>query len=206
MPSRRFKSAIAAATLVLATPLPALAQMQGQEQHHAQDDAGSGTPPTPGTGTMRGAIPDGAMMPMMDGSGADVGMMDCPMMTEMMRMHPGMMSQMMRMHPEMMAMMHKRRGAGGAMMGRGTGSGMMMQQGAMGLDSGVVTPVQHLSIDDVRHYFGHRLQLMGNVRLKLGEVTQRDDDTITVVIVTVDDSLVERLEVDRHSGRTTRTQ
>ncbi len=63
-----------------------------------------------------------------------------------------------------------------------------------------VTPIQHLSIDDVSHFFRHRLQRRGNKRLKLGEVAQRDEDTITAQIVTLDGSLVEVFEVDRHSG------
>ncbi|MDA1100040.1 MAG: hypothetical protein O2967_13755 [Proteobacteria bacterium] len=63
-----------------------------------------------------------------------------------------------------------------------------------------VTPVQHLTVDDVSHFFGHRLERRGNKRLKLGEVTQKDEDTITAQIVTVDGSLVQIFEVDRHSG------
>jgi hypothetical protein len=154
-------------------------------------------------------------MPMMDGNAAEMGMMDCPMMAQMMRMHPGMMSQMMRMHPEMMAMMHGQKRPGGEMMGRdpdsemmmqGGRSGMMMRPGGMGLDAGIVTVIQHLSTDDVRHYFQHRLTQIGNDRLKLGEVAETNDDLITVDIVTVDNSLVDRLEVDRHSGAFQRAQ
>lgn len=209
----RFKAAVAATAFLLAMPLPALAQTQGAEQHHAQGDARPAAPAKPGPGTTQGMpqdrMSDGTMMPMMDGSGAD--MMDCPMMSEMMRMHPGMMSMMMRMHPEMMAMKHERMGTGGemmrqgpapgTMMGQDPASGRMMRRGAMDWDAGVVTPIQHLSTDDVRHYFEHRLEVVGNDRLMLGEVTQADEDTITVDIVTVDNSLVDRLEVDPHSGR-----
>jgi hypothetical protein len=43
--------------------------------------------------------------------------------------------------------------------------------------------------------------MQGNERLKVGDVTRTDDDTIVAEIVTVDDSLVQRLEIDRHSGR-----
>ena len=32
-------------------------------------------------------MPDGMTMPMMDGSGANMETMDCPMMSEMMRMY-----------------------------------------------------------------------------------------------------------------------
>jgi hypothetical protein len=67
-----------------------------------------------------------------------------------------------------------------------------------------VTPIQHLTVDDVSHFFRHRLERRGNKRLKLGEVVQRDEDTITAQIVTVDGSLVEVFEVDRHSGKAKR--
>ena len=79
-------------------------------------------------------------------------------------------------------------------------------QGGMSLSSGVVTPIQHLSIDDVRDFFEHRLRQIGNDRLKLGNVTETDADGITVEIVTVEDSLVDRLAVDRHSGVIQRVQ
>lgn len=67
-----------------------------------------------------------------------------------------------------------------------------------------VRPVSHLTIEDVRHHFQHRLARRGNKRLKLGAVKMINDDTITADIVTVDESLVRRLSVDRHSGRISR--
>ena len=63
-----------------------------------------------------------------------------------------------------------------------------------------VVPSRHLSIDDVRHFLEHRLARRGNKRLKLGEVKEQDGDSIVADIVTVDDSLVQRLKVDRHTG------
>ena len=66
-----------------------------------------------------------------------------------------------------------------------------------------VTPSHDLTAEDVRHFLEHRLEMHGNDRLKVGEVEEVDDDTITAEVVTVDDSLVERFEVDRHSGRMT---
>ena len=44
------------------------------------------------------------------------------------------------------------------------------------------------------------LAWQGNQRLKLGEVKEKDADTITADIVTKDNSLVERFIVDRHTG------
>lgn len=66
---------------------------------------------------------------------------------------------------------------------------------------------QHLSVDDVRHLFEHRLARNGNERLKVGEIREVNSDTIVADIVTDDDSLVERFTsrvarftVDRHTG------
>jgi hypothetical protein len=39
-----------------------------------------------------------------------------------------------------------------------------------------------------------------NPRLKVGEVKEKDADTITADIVTKDNSVVERFVVDRHTG------
>ncbi|MEO3429579.1 hypothetical protein AAFN88_12010 [Pelagibius sp. CAU 1746] len=222
-------AAVAATALFLSLPHPALAQTQGQQQHHAQGQGNPAAPSAdvPGAATpgpmepgmmqtrsqetmphgtmgqmMGGMMPDGARMPMMGagaGMGMDMGSAGCPMMAQMMRMHPGMMS-----------MMHGGMGSGSGMMGRGSHGAMMGQRGGQALtmmggddtklDSGIVTPARHLSPDDVRDYFTHRLQRIGNDRLKLGDITQTDPDSITIEILTQDGSLVDRLNVDRHSG------
>ncbi len=57
-----------------------------------------------------------------------------------------------------------------------------------------------LSMEDVKNIVKGRLAWDGNKRLKLGEVKKKDADTYIADIVTVDDSLVERLEVDRKTG------
>ncbi len=62
-----------------------------------------------------------------------------------------------------------------------------------------VTPMMSLSIDDVRGYLAVQLDRLNNKRLKVGDV-RSDDGTITADIVTVDNSLVQRLKVDRHTG------
>ncbi len=62
-----------------------------------------------------------------------------------------------------------------------------------------VVPTMNLSVDDVRNYLSLRLDRLNNKRLKLGEV-KADDRTITADVVTVDNSLVQRLKVDRHTG------
>ncbi len=89
------------------------------------------------------------------------------------------------------------------MMGPGTGGQGMMGPGfgkGPGLGSQVV-PSKDLTADDVRHFLDHRLEMHGNKRLKVVEVKEADDDKIVADITTVDGSLVQRLEVDRHTGK-----
>ncbi len=92
---------------------------------------------------------------------------------------------------------------GPGMMGPGTGGQGMMGPGfgkGPGLDNQVV-PSQDLTADDVRQFLEHRLEMHANKRLKVGEVKRADDDKIVADITTVDGSLVQRLEVDRHTGQ-----
>jgi hypothetical protein len=107
-------------------------------------------------------------------------------------MGPGMMGQ--GMGQGMMG-----QGMGPGMMGQSFGPGMMMGPGAGGYGARV-TPRTDLSTDDVRHFFEDRLAWHGNDRLRVGEVKEADDDAITADIETVDGSLVQRFQVDRHSG------
>lgn len=109
------------------------------------------------------------------GGGAGNSMM-CPMMQSNM-MKGGMMEHGM---------------MGSGMMGRGMGA----------LFGSRVTPVMNLSVDDVRGYLASQLERLNNKRLKLGDI-KSGDGTITADIVTVDNSLVQRLQVDRHSGAIT---
>jgi len=78
------------------------------------------------------------------------------------------------------------------------GPGMM--QGGMGAMFGSrVTPMMNLSGEVVRGYLGAQLARLDNKRLKVGDI-KADNGTITADIVTVDNSLVQRLKVDRHTG------
>jgi hypothetical protein len=116
------------------------------------------------------------------------GMADQGMMVPQGMMPPGMGTQGM-MGPGIMGP-----GTGGqGMMGPGFGKGP-------GLGSQVV-PSKDLTADDVRHFLDHRLEMHGNKRLKVGEVKEADDDKIVADITTVDGSLVQRLEVNRHTGK-----
>jgi hypothetical protein len=101
-------------------------------------------------------------------------------------------------------MMH---GHGPGMMGGGYGPGGMM--GGPGWGEGHGPGWMHgygpgyardlnLSADDVKNYLE---QTMQNPRLKVGEVTQTDDNTITATIVTRDkEAVVEKFAVNRHNG------
>ena len=63
-----------------------------------------------------------------------------------------------------------------------------------------VVPIKHLSTDDVRHFLEHRLDGQGYKRLKVGTVEAKDNGTVVAEIVTAEGSLVQRLEVDQHTG------
>jgi len=111
-------------------------------------------------------------------------------------MHGGMGSRMMEEHMR------------GGMMGRGMMMGSMMgpgmMQGERGADMSAlfgsrVRPLMNLSVEDVRGYLASQLERLNNKRLKVGDL-KSDDRTITADIVTVDNSLVQRLKVDRHTG------
>jgi hypothetical protein len=89
-------------------------------------------------------------------------------------------------------------GMGPGMMQGGMGPGMM--QGGIGaLFGSRVTPTMNLSAEDVRGYLAVQLDRLNNKRLKVGDI-KSEDGTITADIVTIDNSLVQRLKVDRHTG------
>ena len=89
-------------------------------------------------------------------------------------------------------------GMGPGMMQRGMGPGMT-QGGMSAVFGSRVTPMMNLSTEDVRGYLTAQLDALSNKRLKVGDI-KADDGAITADIVTVDNSLVQRLKVDRHTG------
>lgn len=108
---------------------------------------------------------------------------------------------------------HHSRGTGKepGMMGRRHGHGMMMGHGSgphglLGYGKAPCAGEKNFSADDVKNILEGRLAWYGNKRLKVGEVKKKDDDTYIADIVTADDSLVERLEVDRKTGATRRAE
>ncbi|MGR9577944.1 hypothetical protein [Pandoraea sputorum] len=59
----------------------------------------------------------------------------------------------------------------------------------------------NLSVDQVRSNMESWLRRAGNPRLKVGKVAERDADTVSVEVVTVEKNvLVQRYDVNRHSG------
>ncbi len=90
--------------------------------------------------------------------------------------------------------------------GGGYGPGMM---GGYGRGSGPRGTAQgdqnanqnlNLTIDDVKTRVERWLSWRGNPRLKVGEVKEKDADTITADVVTKDNSLVQRFIINRHTG------
>ena len=125
------------------------------------------------------------------------------------------------MRGQMQDQMQGRMGPGagmmGPMMGNMQGRGMMgrmmqmmqmsrMMMGPMGpsMMTGAGRPSgDKLSADEARRIADGILAWQGNERLKIGKVTEQDDDTVVIEILTVDDSLVQRVEMNRTTGMIT---
>lgn len=97
-------------------------------------------------------------------------------------------------------------GPGYGRMRGGYGPGMMQGYGPGYNRRGDVQNDQQLNLttDDVKVRIERWLAWRGNSRLQVGEVKEKDADTITADVVTKDNSLVERFIVDRHTGFTRR--
>jgi hypothetical protein len=122
---------------------------------------------------------------MMGGTGT--GTMHEGMMQGGMGMHGGMMGRGM-MEGEMNCPM-----MGGMMQSRIADTGMS------GVFGSRVVPKMNLSTDDVRGYLTAQIDRLGNKRLKVGNVNA-DGGSIAAEVVTVDNSLVQRMKVDRSTG------
>lgn len=202
---RRLAAATAlAGTFALA---PALADAHG---------GGGGAGPMMGPGMMG----QGMMGPGMMGQGGGAPGAGMPGAMGPGMMGPGMMS------PWMMQMMMRGMGQGMPMMGpggTGTGPGTMgpgmmgpgmmgpgmMGPGTMGGWQGAPCPGMRkgaekgrdLTAEDVRARLEAWLEAQGNPRLTVGDVKEKDEDTIVADIVTKEGGvLVDRFEIDRHTG------
>lgn len=84
---------------------------------------------------------------------------------------------------------HRRMGGGG------------MMGGTMGDMGGGATADKKLTADDAKAIVAGRLAFSGNKRVKVGKATEKDAETVAVEVVTVDNSLVQTVEIDRRTGR-----
>jgi len=100
----------------------------------------------------------------------------------------------------------------GQMHGEGQGPGMMQGNGyghghggygSGGCQNGGQALDAPLTVDDVRANLQKHIEWQGNDRLKVGTVIETDANTITAEIVTVDDSLVRKVQIDKNTGRHT---
>ena len=170
--------AVALSAAILAVGAPARAQM-GMMGGYGY---GPGMMQGYGPGMMQGYGPG-----MMGGYGYGPGMMGPGMMQGY---GPGMMGP-------------------GMMPGYGQGYGPGMMQGyGQGYGPGMMGPGQYgrqanlnLSSDDVKNYLERWIAVQGNPRLKVGDVKEKDANTIEADIVTKEgNALVQRFTVDRHTG------
>jgi hypothetical protein len=106
-------------------------------------------------------------------------------------------------------------GYGPNMMASGCGPWMMgpammgaYGRGMMGGDAAGMMPwagsgrqaALNLTPQQVKTQLQHWLAWRGNPHLKVGPVKEKDADTVTADIVTKDNSLVQRYDIDRHTG------
>jgi len=91
----------------------------------------------------------------------------------------------------------------GMMMGGGMGPAMMAAAGTdvpcPGLAAATAN-AEPLTLDSAQKVVQQRLAWMGNDRLKVGKVEAKGDAAFTAEIVTLDNSLVEKLEIDAKTG------
>lgn len=185
----------ALALALLATPAGAHGT-GGHQQAYGGPGPMMGQPGMMGPGMMGQMGPGMMMGPMMGGQGGMMGpgTMMGPMMGQPGMMGPGMTGQM---GPGMM--MGPMMGGQGGMMGP-----MMGQPGAMAPCPGMQQGQQQgrdLSADDVRGFLERWIAMQGNPRLAVGSVEEKDEDTIVADIVTKEGGvLVDRFEIDRHTG------
>ncbi len=90
---------------------------------------------------------------------------------------------------------------GGPGMGMQYG-GPMMAHGPRGGFFGMRGPAtdRNLTADQVRTLAEARLIMRGNENLKVGEISETEDGSYLVEIVTQDDSLVQRVEISKATG------
>ena len=182
------RSTVISASLVLSIGMAAagsaIAQGMMGDPHHGMMGRGMMQGDTEqgmmGRGAMQGGTGRGMTSGGMMGTGmmqGGEGGMNCPMMGGMMQGRQSMMGPG-RVRPEMI---------------RGGAGSMSLLFGSR------VVPTMNLSVEDVRGYLTAQLDRLGNKRLKIGNINA-EGGSVTAEIVTVDNSLVQRMKVDRSTG------
>jgi hypothetical protein len=205
-----------ALALLFAASTPLLAQDDAEHsEHHPEAQAGEGRPPATEPAPPGGMMGQGRMGPgMMQPEGSERESMPEGMMPQGMmgpEMMHGMMEGMMRGTAEGlarglvegMAAVHGMEPEIGP--SEGMGPGGMRQPGMMrSRDMGPALlygpPAEGITVERARAMLEGVLAWHGNPRLKLGTVEEQNDNTILAEILTVDDSLVQRLAIDRATG------
>ena len=211
-----------AAVLLFAASTPLLAQDDDEHSvHHPEAQAGEGPQPAPETAPPAGMMGQGMMGPgmMEPGEGERESMPEGMMPRGMMgpdMMH-GMMESMMRGTAEGvarglvegMAAVHGMEPEIGPSEGvgpRGMRQPGMMRGRGMGPALLYGPPAEGITVERARTMLEGVLAWHGNPRLKLGTVEEQDEDTIIAEILTVDDSLVQKLAMDRTTGEIRRVE
>jgi hypothetical protein len=202
--------------LLFAASTPLLAQDDDEHSvHHPEAQAGEGPQPAPETAPPAGMMGQGMMGPGMMEPGEDEresmpegmmprGMMGPEMMHGMMEgMMRGMAEGLARGLVEGMAAVHGMEPEIGP--SEGMGPRRMRQPGMMrgrGMGPALLygPPAEGITVERARAMLEGVLAWHGNPRLKLGTVEAQNDGTIVAEILTVDDSLVQRLALDRATG------
>jgi hypothetical protein len=200
-----------ALALLFAASTPLLAQDDDEHSvHHPEAQAGDRPQPVPETAPPGGMMGQGMMEP---GEGERESMPEGMMPRGMMgpEMMHGMMEGMMRGTAEGlarglvegMAAVHGIEPEVGSTEGMGPQG--MRQHGMMrgrGVGPALLygPPAEGITVERARTILEGVLAWHGNPRLKLGTVEEQNEDTIVAEILTIDDSLVQRLAIDRATG------
>jgi hypothetical protein len=198
-----------AVAFLFAASTPLLAQNDGEHSvHHPEAQAGERPQPPPETAPPTGMMEQGMMEP---GEGERESMPEGMMPRGMMgpEMMHGMMERMMRGTAEglarglvegMAAVHESEVGPSQGMGPRGMRQHGMMRSRGMGPALLYGPPGEGITVERARTMLEGVLAWHGNPRLKLGTVEEQDEGTIVAEILTVDDSLVQRLAIDRATG------
>jgi len=206
-----------AVAFLFAASTPLLAQDEDEHSvHHPEPEAAEAPPPAASEGSPpAGMMGQGMMGPgmMEPGEGERESMPEGMMPRGMMgpEMMHGMMERMMRGTAEGLARglvegmaavhgMEPEIGPPEGMGPRGMRQPGMMRGRGMGPALLYGPPAEGITVERARAMLEGVLAWHGNPRLKLGTVEEQNDDTIVAEILTVDDSLVQRLAIDRATG------